>query len=154
MTADIVEREDAFLGVADDDLSPAQSHGAHAALGDVGERKGLLELRIAHGDGVLGYGSAHFNREPSPGALNLSVYCLDRRGTIPERGLSGERWTIRRTVDWPRTPAAHGLDLDLGLEDGDRLADDPDAFDGAVLDIQLHVHPPRAVQLVSLQATE
>jgi hypothetical protein len=36
MTADIVQREDAFLGVADDDLSSVQSHGAHAALGDVG----------------------------------------------------------------------------------------------------------------------
>ena len=80
MTADIVQREDAFLGVADYDLSPALSHGAHAALGDVGEWKCLLELRIAHGRRRLGYGSAHFNRDSSPGVLNLSVYCLDWRG--------------------------------------------------------------------------
>jgi len=134
MTADIVQREDAFLGVADDDLSPVQSHGAHAALGDVGQRKGLLELRIAHGRRGARVRSAHFNRDPSPGALNLCAALQD--GGAPAPG--------------PRS----SLDLDLGLEDGDRLADDPDAFDGTFLDIQLHVHPPRTVQLVSLHAAE
>jgi len=46
------------------------------------------------------------------------------------------------------------LYLDFRLEDGDGLADDPDSLDGTVLDFQLHVDAPGAVQLVSLHAAE
>jgi hypothetical protein len=35
MTADIVQRVDTFLGVADDDLSSSKGDGAHAALGNI-----------------------------------------------------------------------------------------------------------------------
>jgi hypothetical protein len=48
VTADIVECEHAFPGVADDDLPPTQGDRAHAALRNIGEKKGLLELLIAH----------------------------------------------------------------------------------------------------------
>src|SRR4051794_29508485 len=65
MTADIVERENAFLGVADHDFPPAQGDRAHAADGNLCQREGFLELWVAHG--------AHFNRDPSPGVLNFSA---------------------------------------------------------------------------------
>ena len=45
-------------------------------------------------------------------------------------------------------------DFNLGLEDRDRLADDPHGVDGAVLDFQLDVHAPGAMQLVALYAAE
>jgi len=64
VTADVVERENAFLGVADDDFPPAQGDRAHGTYGNVGQRKGFLELWVAHG--------AHFNRDASPGVLNLN----------------------------------------------------------------------------------
>jgi hypothetical protein len=54
VTADIVERENAFLGVANDDFPPAQSDGAHATQGNVGEGEGLLELQIAHARTLTG----------------------------------------------------------------------------------------------------
>jgi len=48
MTANIVQRVHAFLGVTDNDFSPVQSDRTHLALGNIGEGKGFLELRIAH----------------------------------------------------------------------------------------------------------
>jgi hypothetical protein len=49
MTADIVQRVDTFLGVAEDDFPAAEGDGAHAAQGNIGEEKGRLELGLAHG---------------------------------------------------------------------------------------------------------
>lgn len=120
VTADIVERKDALPGMTDDDFPSAQADGAHAAQGNLGERQGFLELRIAHWAHRVGYGCAHFNRDPSPEVLNLSA----------------------------------ASDLDFRLEDRDRLTDDPDRFDAAFLDFQLHVHAPGAVQLVALYPAE
>jgi hypothetical protein len=40
MAADIVQRVDTFLGVADDDLFPAEGDGTHAAEGDIREGEG------------------------------------------------------------------------------------------------------------------
>jgi hypothetical protein len=48
MAADIVQRVDTFLGVADDDLFPAEGDGTHAAEGDIREGEGWLKLGIAH----------------------------------------------------------------------------------------------------------
>jgi hypothetical protein len=75
MTADIVQRVDTFLGVADDNLSAAQGDRAHAALGNIGEGKGRLKLGIAHvaRRAQVQERSAHFNRDASPIVLNLSA---------------------------------------------------------------------------------
>jgi len=54
VTADIVECEHAFLGMADDDFPTVQGDRAHAAYGNIGERKGFLELQIAHGAHLMG----------------------------------------------------------------------------------------------------
>jgi hypothetical protein len=48
MTADIVQRVETFLGVADDDLFPAEGDGAHAAQRDIRQGEGWLKLGIAH----------------------------------------------------------------------------------------------------------
>src|SRR5579864_795438 len=48
----------------------------------------------------------------------------------------------------------HDLQLDLGLEDRHRLADDPDTLDGTVADFQLDIDSARAVELVALHSAE
>lgn len=48
MRADIVERIHTLAGMADDDLAARKGHGAHAALGNVGQGYRGLEIRIAH----------------------------------------------------------------------------------------------------------
>jgi hypothetical protein len=131
MSADIVQRIDAFTSVADDDLPPGKGDGTHAALGNLGEGHDGLENRFAHLGRSSGCGSAHFNRDPMSKALNLCGALTD-----PHVGLRLQ------------------LDLDLRLEYRDRLADDPDAIDGAILDFELDVHTARPVQLMPLHAAE
>ena len=77
MAADIVQRVDAFPGVADDDLTPTKGDRTHAALGNVRQGKGGVKLGIAHYAAVLGYRNAHFNRDASPIVLNLCAALLD-----------------------------------------------------------------------------
>jgi hypothetical protein len=77
MTADIVHRVDAFPGVADDDLAPAEGDRTHAALGNVREGEGWLKLGIAHFAALLGYRNAHSTRDASPLVLNLCAALLE-----------------------------------------------------------------------------
>lgn len=78
VTADIVQRVDAFPGVADDDLAPAEGDRTHAALGNVREGEGWLKLGIAHFAALLAKDrNAHFNRDASPIVLNLCAALLD-----------------------------------------------------------------------------
>ena len=93
----------------------------------------------------MDYGYAHFNRDASPGVLNLNAYQINWRANIPSQGLSPARHRLR---------GAGVLDLDFRLEDGDRLTDDPDAVDGAILEFELHVHAPGPVQLMALHSAE
>ena len=48
MAADVVERVDAFPGVADDDLFAFEDGRLHAALGNIGQRHGRLERSVGH----------------------------------------------------------------------------------------------------------
>jgi hypothetical protein len=90
VTADIVERENAFLGMADDDFTPAQGDRSHGTQGNFRQRKCFLELWIAHG--------AHFNRDESPQVLNLSA-ALDFDFRLEDRdGLADDPDTLDGTV--------------------------------------------------------
>jgi hypothetical protein len=93
MAADIVQRIDTFLGVADDELSAPEGDGAHAALGDIRQRQGWLKLGIAHCRVVLRFGNAHFNRGASPIVLNLCAALLYQ---LAAKSCGGARVLSRR----------------------------------------------------------